>query len=123
MQETEAETAPQSLPGESSSGPRPLTLGSGKKSSAHRGALKRVKEWTRARFSLGEDETVMVSEVACALPGCAPLETIAAFWTRDEKRHHFKIFKPVEEVVEDDLPPSWMKSALAYEEGAGCDCC
>ncbi|HUZ66808.1 MAG TPA: hypothetical protein VMU56_04000 [Beijerinckiaceae bacterium] len=100
-----------------------LSLGGSRKSAAHRQALKRVKRWTRVRFSLAEDETILVSEIACALPGCAPLETIVAFWTKDEKRHHFKIFKPVEEALEDDLPPSWMKNALVFEPGAGCDCC
>src|SRR6185295_2028476 len=30
----------------------------------------------------------------------------------DERRHHFKVFKPVANVVEDDLPPSWLKPAL-----------
>lgn len=87
------------------------------------GALKTIKAWTRARFALAEDETVLVTELACALPGCAPIETLVAFWTRDQKRHHFKIFKPAEQVAEDDLPPSWMKPALAFDEGAGCDCC
>ena len=37
-------------------------------------ALDRVKAWTRGRFKLPRDATVLVSEVACALPGCPPLE-------------------------------------------------
>ena len=101
----------------------PLTLGARARSAARRPALDRVKAWTRARFGLGEDETILVSEVECALPGCAPLETLVAFWTGDARRRHFKIFKPVADVVEDDLPPSWMKDALAFDPGAGCDCC
>ena len=39
-----------------------------------------------------------------------------AFWTDTDKRHQFKVFKPVEEVVEDDLPPAWLKSALVVDE-------
>jgi nitrate reductase delta subunit len=97
-------------------------LGSGKKSAAFLQALERVKEWTRVRFSLAEDVVILVSEIVCSAPGCPPLETVIAFWTGDT-RHHFKIFKPVEEVVDDDLPPYWMKEALAVPEGYGCDCC
>jgi hypothetical protein len=46
-----------------------------------------------------------------------------AFRTCDATRHHFKVFKRVEEVVEGDLPPSWMKAALAASAGFGCECC
>jgi len=46
-----------------------------------------------------------------------------AFWTEDAKRHHFKIFKPIREVVVDDLPFAWLKDSLAIPEGFGCDCC
>jgi nitrate reductase delta subunit len=92
-----------------------------KKSAAHREALRQVKSWTRERFALHDDAVISVSEVACALPGCPPVETIVVFWTAAETRHHFKVFKPVEEVVEDDLPPAWMKNALIAMDG--CDCC
>jgi len=96
--------------------------GFAKRSPDHSAAIERVRAWTRARFKLA-DEAIMVAEVACALPGCAPLETVVAFWTAADKRHHFKIFKPVAQVVEDDLPPAWMKNALIVIEGWGCECC
>jgi hypothetical protein len=89
----------------------------------HLAALDRVRDWTRARFMLAEDAAILVAEVACALPGCPPLETVVAFWTAGDTRHHFKIFKPVAEVVADDLPPAWMKNALIVVEGIGCECC
>ena len=57
----------------------------------HLEALERVREWTRARFKLAEDATILVSEVACGLPGCPPLETVVAFWTEGDTRHHFKV--------------------------------
>jgi len=81
-----------------------------------------VRQWTRERFALPQDAAVMVAEVSCTVPGCPPLETVVAFWT-DNTRHHFKVFKPVAEVVADDLPPAWLKSALAEVEGIGCECC
>jgi nitrate reductase delta subunit len=97
-------------------------LGFIKKGADQSGALDRVREWTRARFELAGDATIMVSEVACTLPGCAPIETVIAFWT-DAGRHHLKVFKPVADVLPDDLPPSWMKNALVEIVGVGCECC
>jgi hypothetical protein len=68
----------------------------------HAAALDRVRAWTRERFALSDDATILVSEVSCALPGCPPRETVVAFWTENERRHQFKLFKPVAEVVMDD---------------------
>jgi nitrate reductase delta subunit len=84
--------------------------------------LDRVREWTRLRFTLSDETTVLVSEIACALPGCPPLETVIAFW-ENEQRYHFKIFKPVAEVVADDLPFAWQKESLAVPADFVCDCC
>jgi nitrate reductase molybdenum cofactor assembly chaperone NarJ/NarW len=84
-------------------------------------AVDRVREWTRERFKLG-DETVMVSQIACTVPGCPPIETHVVFWT-EAGRHHFRVFKPLAEVAKDDLPPAFMKNALTWEEGVECGCC
>jgi nitrate reductase delta subunit len=88
---------------------------------AHRHALDRVREWVRVRFSLG-DTAILVAEVACAVPGCPPIEIVIAFWS-EERRHHFKVFKPVAEVTEDDLPPRWYLPALAVPDDFECSCC
>ncbi len=96
-------------------------LGFINKSPQHREALDRVREWTRQRFAL-EDTAILVAEIACAVPGCPPLETVIAFWSGG-RRHHTKVFKPVRGVIEDDLPPSWMKDALAVPDDFECDCC
>jgi hypothetical protein len=98
-------------------------LGFIKKSAGHRQALRQVKEWTRERFCLPDDAAILVTEIACGVPGCPPLETVIAFWTDADRRHHYKVFKPVAEVVEEDLPPSWMKNALVVDEMFGCECC
>jgi nitrate reductase delta subunit len=97
-------------------------LGFSKKNPGNSNAADRVRDWTRTRFALTDDETVMVSEVACGVPGCPPIETHLVFWT-GAGRHHFKIFKPLADVVEDDLPPAFMKNALIALEGVDCDCC
>jgi hypothetical protein len=88
----------------------------------HAAALERVRAWTRARFALADDETVMVSEIACTVPGCPPIETHVVFWTA-AGRHHFQVFKPLAEVVADDLPPAFMKNALVALDGIECSCC
>ena len=86
-------------------------------------AVDRVKKWTRKRFRLVEDVPILVSEVACGLPGCPPLETVVVFWTGGDRRHQFKLFKRAAEVVPDDLPPAWMKNALVAIDGTGLECC
>jgi hypothetical protein len=97
-------------------------LGFSKKSPGSGAAADRMRDWARTRFALTDEETVMVSEVACSVPGCPPIETHLVFWTA-AGRHHFKIFKPLADVIEDDLPPAFMKNALVALEGADCDCC
>jgi hypothetical protein len=94
-----------------------------KKEPEHREGLRRIKAWTRARFQLPEEATILVTELACAVPGCPPIDTVVAFWTEGDRRHHFKVFKPAAEVVEEDLPPRWMKDRLVEEDVFGCPCC
>jgi len=101
----------------------PLRLGAFKKTPEHLQAIERVQAWTRQRFSLPEEAPVLASELACAVPGCPPLETVIAFWTENGERRHFKVFKPVEQVVVDDLPPAWLKDSLCSIEGEGFSCC
>jgi len=96
-------------------------IGFARNSPAHVQALERVRTWTRERFKLADDVPVVVAEVACGLPGCPPLETAVAFWTADDRRHQFKLFKPVEAVVCDDLPFAWLLDSLAAS--ADSDCC
>jgi hypothetical protein len=86
-------------------------------------ALARIHDWTRERFQLGPADTILVTELACTLQGCPPLETVVAFWTPDGQRHQFKIFKRADQVLPDDLPYAWMKRALAVPEGFSDDCC
>ncbi|MFZ5692201.1 MAG: hypothetical protein ACOY5F_13195 [Pseudomonadota bacterium] len=90
-----------------------------KRKSENAEAAARLKAWTRHRFSLTPECAILVAEVTCGLPGCPPIETVIAFWSSDT-RHSFKVFKPLAEVVEDDLPPSWMREALMDDNSAYC---
>jgi nitrate reductase delta subunit len=79
-----------------------LSEGMTKKRADRSAEQERVLGWTRERFNLDEDETIMVSELPCSDPGCPPVETHVVFWTQ-AGRQHFKVFKPLAEVAADDL--------------------
>ncbi len=83
-------------------------------------AAAHVKQWTRNRFG---DVTVLVTELESAQPGFPPLTTVIAFWSAERKHYHYRVFKPLEEVTEDDLPPAWYREALAVTPGLDCGCC
>jgi len=94
-----------------------------KRSPEHVAALDQIRKWTRAGFKLPEEAAVLAAEVSCRLPGCPPLETVVAFWAETGERHQFKVFKRAEEVVENDIPPAWLRSSLIVDEDADFDCC
>jgi hypothetical protein len=48
---------------------------------------------------------------------------VVAFWNAERKHYHFSVFKPLEQVAEEDLPPSWYRDALAVTPGIDCSCC
>ena len=82
-----------------------------------------LKGLVRSHFRLAEDDAIMVSEIDCQVPGCPPIETVVAFWCADGERRHFKVFKPLAEVSEADLPPWWMKDRMIYDDMITCSCC
>ena len=41
-------------------------------------AVARVRGWATRALGLGPDGRVMVTELACSEPGCAPIETVIA---------------------------------------------
>ena len=98
-----------------------MLLGQAKPDPSFLAALEAIQGWTRRRFKLAPDAAVLVSEMACRLPGCPPLETVVAFWTEDEKRHQFKLYKPVAEVTYDDI--GWLIGSPTAHDGSAWDCC
>lgn len=101
----------------------PSPFGGARRSPEHLEAVERVKDWTRARFSLTDADTIVVTEVSRALPGWPAIETVVGFWTEGGTRHHYRAFKRVEDVSEDDVPPAWMKASLAAAGDIQCACC
>lgn len=90
---------------------------------AYLAGLRRLKAMTRARFELPAGAAVMVSEAETTEPGFPPVQTVTTFWSDPETRHVFTVFKPVDAVGEDDLPPAWMKPGLVVVPENGCSCC
>jgi len=93
------------------------------RSPRHLEAVERVKDWTRERFALTDADTIVVTEISRALPGWPAIETVVGFWTGGATRHHFRVFKRVEEVDESDIPPAWLKASLTGDDGIQCACC
>ena len=98
-----------------------MLLGQPKSDPAFLAAVERIQGWTRKRFKLAPGAAILVSEIACKMPDCPPMETAVAFWTGDDKRHQFKLYKPVPEVVYDDI--GWLMGSPGSHEGAAWDCC
>jgi len=94
----------------------------GGRDGARAAAIEQIRDWTRERFELEAGDTIVVSENARVLPGFPPRETVVGFWTADGTRHHYRVFKRVEDVVPEDLPPAWLRASLAWD-GFDCDCC
>lgn len=105
----------------------------GLRSPGYRDAVARVRAWTQARFGLGADAMILVTERAGTIPGGPPVETVVAFWEASpdsaaqeragEGRYHFRVFKPVAEIAAEDLPYAWLKPALAAVPDFQCGCC
>jgi nitrate reductase delta subunit len=93
-----------------------------RKGREHRQAVQRLRQWTRERFNLDDTSVVMAVQIACEVPGCPPIETVVAFWAKDGTRYRFKVFKPIAEVVYDDLPYGWLLQAL-IDDDTGLECC
>jgi nitrate reductase delta subunit len=98
-----------------------MFIGQPRHEAAFLAALEAVQGWTRRRFKLTLEAAVLVSEVACRLPGCPPLETVVAFWTEDERRHQFKLHKPLADITYDDI--GWLIGSPASHDGSAWDCC
>jgi hypothetical protein len=75
-------------------------FGEGKKDTSLQG---RIKEWVRAHFRLSGNVPVLVTEIYCDQPGCAPIETLVAILEAGGRRQ-FKMPRPMREVAREDIP-------------------
>lgn len=63
-------------------------------------ASRRVAALARAALSLGEDDAVTVSEIACGDPACGGAETVVLVMRAGRKTEAVKIMMPMAEVGE-----------------------
>lgn len=82
--------------------------------------ITRVEGLVRNRFQIEESEIILVSQDAGTRPGFPPMETNVIFW-KETKRYRMKVFSPVAEVHDSDLPVRWLLPAL--EDNGDLDCC
>lgn len=82
--------------------------------------ISRVEMLVRDRFKVDGSEIILVSEDPGARPGFPPRETNVIFWKRD-KRYRLKIFSPVSQVTDTDLPIGWLLPSM--EDNGDVDCC
>lgn len=75
-------------------------FGEGKKDRSLQG---QIKEWVRAHYNLPETITVLVAEIFCDQPGCAPVETHVAI-LKDSGREQFRMMRPMKEIIKQDIP-------------------
>jgi hypothetical protein len=85
-------------------------FGEGKKDTSLQG---QIKEWVRAHFGVPPDVTVLVTEIMCDQPGCAPVETIVAILDPAGRRQ-YKSPRPMREVKKEDI-----RHLLPNPEGHG----
>lgn len=65
--------------------------------------IDRIKSWTREIWSLGEDTTIMVTELECREPGCPPIETVIAVLEGPGVTKQYKLHKTTDEVSRHDV--------------------
>ena len=81
--------------------------------------IKRVEMLVRERFIIRENEIILVSQDPGTKPGFPPLETNIIFF-KAETRYRFKIFLPIIEVGNSDLPVRWLLPSLEDIGEGGC---
>jgi hypothetical protein len=71
--------------------------------SAKAESSKRIKQWLRDALELPEHVMLLVTEMVCNDPDCAPLETVITVWYVENAPRQAKIFKPLAHVTYDDI--------------------
>ena len=64
---------------------------------------RRIKDWARELFALGDEVTILVSELSCSEPGCPPVETVIALFRGKEEPTKYTIHRPSAEVTREDI--------------------
>jgi hypothetical protein len=79
-------------------------------------AAGRIKDWTRAALALDATADVLVQELACTRPGCAPRETVILVVPAGGAPFRIALHREMAELTEADLVAAWRARLLP---GAG----
>ena len=66
-------------------------------------ARERIRQSVQGLLGLGEEVTVMVTELTCQEEGCPPIETVIAILTTPGQPRQIKIHRPMVEVTQEEL--------------------
>jgi len=67
------------------------------------GHVERIRNQVRDLLKLEEETPVLVTEWACAEPGCPPVETVIAVLDQPGLQRQFRIHKPLADVSPADV--------------------
>ncbi len=67
------------------------------------GHSARIKDAVRDHLGVGDDATIMVSELHCHESGCPDVETVISVMSPTKERVVVKIAKPMRDISEEDV--------------------
>jgi len=92
----------------------------GPQSSERAGAIKAL---VAAELDLGEDATVLVSELACMEEGCPPIETVIAVFRPAMEKMQFRLHCSMAEITEGDIHKMCARQINSHSEKNHGSCC
>jgi hypothetical protein len=78
-------------------------------------AAARIKAWTRKALGLDEAARVLVHELACARPGCAPRETVVLVVPVEAPPFRIALHKAMQDLTEPELASVWRARSSAID--------
>ncbi|MEZ5898543.1 MAG: hypothetical protein R3D51_03520 [Hyphomicrobiaceae bacterium] len=75
-------------------------------------ALNRIRAWVRAAMPVDDRETISITELACAEPGCPPRETVIVIMPTTGAWLKARVHKALGDVIEDDVLWALRKAEL-----------
>jgi hypothetical protein len=64
---------------------------------------QQVKAWVADALHLGNDTTLMVTEMRCTTPDCPPVKTVIALMETAQPTRQYKIHKPLAHITHEDI--------------------
>lgn len=80
-------------------------------------SLDRIRGWVRAEIPLSEVDTISVTELACAEPGCPPRETVIVIMPDTGPWLKARVHKALRDVLEDDVLWALRKAETVHGPG------